>query len=179
MNLVVCFEVSNLCETSSTQSALVRSLSWVNNKVPFQRGTGRKLLSTCWASISLRSPLLFFWFHSRCRCWMVDPLVDYQASVSFKCLSAVTALMKRAFAMFLSLMAVSGVYALEMLAAFGAAEELLSLSFLPTFPGCCFQRMAILRFGECSRVSRWCNIMRLTCNTKKPRVNTPKLLSML
>ena len=36
MNLLVCFKVSNLCETSSTQSALVWFLPRVNYEVPFQ-----------------------------------------------------------------------------------------------------------------------------------------------
>lgn len=152
MNLLVCFEVSNLRETSFTQSALVRFLSRVHNKVPSQRGTSRKLLSTCWTNGSLWSPSLFFRSHCCCRCWMADPPVDFQASANFKCLSAVVALVKWVFAMFLSQMAVSGVHALETLAAFCAADELLRLSSRLTFRGCRFRRMVTFRFGGHRRV---------------------------
>lgn len=81
---------------------------------------------------------------------MADPPVDYQASVNSKCLSAVAALVKCLFVMFLSQMAVSGVYALEVLAAFCAAEEVFRLSFLPTFPRCRFQ--VVFRCSGCNRV---------------------------
>ena len=79
---------------------------------------------------------------------MVYPPVNYQASVGSKRLSTVAALVKRAFAMLLSQMAASGIKALELLAAFVAAEELLGLSFLLTFfTGCCVWRPVSSRFA--------------------------------
>ena len=153
MNLLVCFEVSDLCETSSTQSALVRFLPWVNNEMPAQRSTARKLLPTRWTHVGLRSPALFLRLHICCWCWMVDPPMNYQTSIPSKNPSAVGARVTLVLAVFLSQMAVSGVHALEVFAAVCAAEEFLSLSFLLTFPvRCCFQRIAGFRFGWCSCV---------------------------